>query len=31
MRYKKLLESEKYIENNFYANDSLNDDLESKI
>jgi hypothetical protein len=30
-RYRKVIEEYKDIKNNFYSNDSLNDDLESKF
>jgi hypothetical protein len=30
-RYRKTVEERKDIENDFYANDSLNNDLESEI
>jgi hypothetical protein len=31
MRYRKITKELKDIESDFYANDSLNDDLESEI
>jgi hypothetical protein len=31
MRYEKTVEESKDIKNDFYANDSLNDDLDNEI